>query len=392
MKEDLPRSPLAPTEPQPLPPIAGVRFFTGHSGTKYGGRDDVFLARFDQGTLGASSFTKNHVVGAPVTWTKAAGPPRALIVNAGNANVANGAEGQACVETIAAQIADADRVSSSSVWQASTGVIGEPLDPAPLLKAVLNALETDAMAAAAACLTTDTFIKTAYRTTGGVTIAGFAKGSGMVQPNMATLLAFVFTDAKIDQATLQATHQHAIDRTLNAITVDSDTSTSDMALTFATGQGPAASLEFPAALEAVYRDLAHLVVRDGEGASKFVEIEVSGASDESTARALALQVANSPLVKTMIAGEDANWGRLLMALGKGSILVKAEQIGISIGGVAIAQNGACLAVYDETPVAAHMRGQEISLRLSVGIGPGCAKVWTCDLTHGYISINADYRS
>ena len=392
MSSELPRSPLAPDPLAPLPPVAGVAFFTGHSGTKYQGRDDVFLARFVEGTVGAGSFTRNQVVGAPVTWTRAAAAPRALIVNAGNANVANGTQGQACVEAVAQGLAQAEGIAPKSVWQASTGVIGEPLDPQPIVQTALAAPLSNAEAAAAACLTTDTFVKTASRTVDGVTIAGFAKGSGMVQPNMATMLAFVFTDAKIDTETLKSLHQQAVDRSLNAITVDSDTSTSDMALTFATGQGPAASEGFGAALEAVYRDLAQLVVRDGEGASKFVEIEVAGAGDEAEARALALQVANSPLVKTMIAGEDANWGRLLMALGKGEVAVDPEQISVRIGGIDIARNGARIANYDEAPVAAHMKGQEISIELGVGSGAGRAKVWTCDLTHGYISINADYRS
>ena len=387
-----------------MAPVAGVRFYAGSTGLKYQGRDDLFLAEFVPETLAAGSFTQNQFVGAPVTWTKAArAQARALIVNAGNANVANGAAGEACVASLAEALATDLSCDPAQIWQASTGVIGEPLEAEPLIQAAQSAKATGAApmaAAAAACLTTDTFIKTASQTLElngqQVQISGFAKGSGMIAPNMATMLAFVFTDAKIDLARLQLLHQASVNQTLNAITVDSDASTSDMAMTFATGQGaeigPGEEAAFAPALTQVYQDLAKLVVRDGEGASKFIEIEIEGAQDTDAAKALAFSVANSPLVKTAIAGEDANWGRLLMALGKAGIELDPGQVSVWMGGHQIVQNGARVPDYDEAPVAAHLKGQDIQIRVSLGAGPGSFRVWTCDLTHGYISINADYRS
>ena len=404
---NLPVSPLAPT-PLPLAmPVPGVVFHTANTGLKYQGRDDLFLATFARGTVGAGSFTQNQVVGAPVQWTRdqaQATAPRALIVNAGNANVANGAAGLATCHTLAHELAPLTGLAPAEIWQASTGVIGEALAPEPLVAAAATAIkagERGPEAAAQACLTTDTFPKMASRSLvidgQTLTLSGFAKGSGMVQPNMATMLAFVFTDAAIDAHVLQRLHQAAVNSTLNAITVDSDTSTSDMALTFATGQGPQVrddcdEAAFGEALAHIYRDLAHLVVRDGEGASKFIEVTVRGAQNTAEAKTLAFAVANSPLVKTAIAGEDANWGRLLMALGKAGVSFDPAQIQVSIGGIPIVDSGARVPGYDEAPVAAHLKGQDITLDLSVGKGPGSFQVWTCDLTHGYVSINADYRS
>lgn len=397
----LSRSPLAPKTLPRAKPVAGIQFYTGSSGTKYKGRDDVFLATFPSGTTAAASFTQNQVVGAPVTWTrnlahKAA--PRALIVNAGNANVAVGSAGQATVEEIGLGIASLIGVEPSDVWQASTGVIGEPLDPDPIIGSISQLPESDIEAAAAACLTTDTFPKMAAREFQidgeTVSISGFAKGSGMIHPNMATMLAFVFTDAKINAVELQEMHQRAVAETFNAITVDGDTSTSDMALTFASGRG--AKLHnnsvFFSELREVYRDLAQLIVRDGEGATKFITIDVAGASSIEAAKTLAFSVANSPLVKTAIAGEDANWGRVMMALGRSGIEFDDTTVSVSIGGLPIVEAGARIVDYNEEPIAEHLRGQDIELSIKMGAGDGKFTVWTCDLTHGYISINADYRS
>lgn len=398
---DLPISPLAPKAAADLAPVSGVTFFAGSTGLKYQGRDDLFVAEFAPGTCAAGSFTQNQFVGAPVTWTRGAShEARALIVNAGNANVANGAAGEACVASVAEALASDLGCAPNQVWQASTGVIGEALDASPLIAAAKQAGPAQMEAAAAACLTTDTFVKTASQTIEvdgqPVLISGFAKGSGMIAPNMATMLAFVFTDAKIDQARLQALHQASVNKTLNAITVDSDASTSDMALTFATGQGAEISADEEAALAAaltqVYEDLAKLVVRDGEGASKFIEIEIEGAISDAAAKTLAFSVANSPLVKTAIAGEDANWGRLLMALGKAGVEIDPSQVSVWMGGHQIVQAGARVPAYDEAPVAQHLKGQDIHIRVSLGLGSGQFRVWTCDLTHGYISINANYRS
>ena len=400
----LPISPLAPQDLVAPASVSGVHFFTGNTGLKYAGRDDLFLAEFAPGTVGVGSFTQNQFVGAPVTWTRAASAaPRALVVNAGNANVANGAAGEACTAEIAAALAADLGCEPAQIWQSSTGVIGELLEPKPLIHAAREARrgsEADVLAAAKACLTTDTFPKTASRTFAvgdqTCTLSGFAKGSGMVQPNMATMLAFAFTDAKIEVGRLKALHQQAVEASLNAITVDSDTSTSDMALTFATGQGAeigaAEEGAFLSALTALYQDLARLVVRDGEGASKFIEIEVSGAASAAEAKTLAFSVANSPLFKTAIAGEDANWGRILMALGKTDVPFDPAQVRVAMGGIPIVADGARVADYDEAPVAAHLKGQDIQVSIEVGAGEGAFTVWTCDLTHGYISINADYRS
>ena len=403
--DHLPTSPLAPT---PLPqaiPVRGVQFFTSNTGLKYRGRDDLFLALLAEGTVGAGSFTQNQVTGAPVDWTRAAlgngTGPRALIVNAGNANVANGAAGAACCTEVAQGLASTLCLEAGQIWQASTGVIGEALAATPLIEAAQQALtagEAAPTAAAAACLTTDTFVKMARRPCEidgqSVTLSGFAKGSGMIQPNMATLLAFAFTDVQIEAEVLQPLHQRAVEATLNAITVDSDSSTSDMALTFATGQGAKISdfKAFEAELTALYQDLAKLVIRDGEGASKFIEITVHGAASRGEAKVLAFAVANSPLVKTTISGGDANWGRILMALGKAGVAFDPQAVTVALGGLPVVAGGARVDPYEESPVTAHLRGQEISLEIEVGTGPGTFRVWTCDLTQGYISINADYRS
>ena len=399
-----PRSPLAP---DPLPQaldVPGVQVFVGQSGLKYAGRDDLFLATFPPSATAAASFTTNQVVGAPVKWTRdRATPdrPRALIVNAGNANVAVGAQGRATVEQVATALAQTLQIDPAEVWQASTGVIGEPLDPEPLIataRAAYARAPVPLAHAAAACLTTDTFAKMAAREVmldgRPVTVSGFAKGSGMIEPRMATLLAFVFTDAKIAPADLRGAHRRAVAASLNAITVDGDTSTSDMALTFATGAGPHIHdlAGFEAALGQVYAELAQLVVRDGEGASKFIEIRLTGANSTAEAKQLAFAVANSPLVKTAVAGEDANWGRVLMALGKAGVPFDPACVSVAIGRTPIVEGGARVSNYDEAPVAAHLKGRDIDIAIHMGAGTGDFTVWTCDLTHGYIAINADYRS
>ena len=400
-------SPLSPLAPNPLPQareVPGVEFFVGQSGIKYTGRNDLFLATFAPSTTAAASFTTNQVVGAPVLWTRdraVRDRPRALIVNAGNANVATGEQGNKTVAQVAEALAQMLAIDPAEVWQASTGVIGEPLDSQPLITTARAAHIRSSSTidqAAAACLTTDTFAKMASRVVmqdgHPITVSGFAKGSGMIEPHMATLLAFAFTDARIAPEDLVAMHQRAVAESLNAITVDGDTSTSDMALTFATGIGPQVRdlAVFEAALCEVYTELAQLVVRDGEGASKFIEIRLTNASSPESAKRLAFAVANSPLVKTALAGEDANWGRLMMALGKAGVPFDPLHVRIAIGQIPIVENGCRNPGYDEAPVAAYLKGDHIDISISMGAGDGSFTVWTCDLTHEYISINADYRS
>lgn len=408
----LPVSPLAPAGLPELPPVAGCRFAAVEAGVRYKGRRDVLLAEFAPGTTVAGVLTRNQMPGAPVDWCRAqlpAGRARGLVVNAGNANVFTGAKGRtACVETAAAA-ADLLGCTPAEIMLASTGVIGEPLPFERIVTALpgaRKALSPDAWGDAAhAIMTTDTFPKAASRTANirgvPVQINGIAKGSGMIAPDMATMLSFVATDAAIPADVLQALLSRTVARTFNAITVDSDTSTSDTLLLFATGQashtaiaGPAdpALRDFRAKLQDLLKDLALLVVRDGEGAQKLVEIRVTGAASERAARRIALAIADSPLVKTAIAGEDANWGRIVMAVGKSGQKADRDRLAIDIGGVAVARDGARVEGYDEAPVAAHMKGQEIVVTVDVGIGSGRATVWTCDLTHGYIDINADYRS
>lgn len=405
-------SPLAPESFPILPAVAGVRTATVASGIKYKNRDDVLLAELAPGTTVAGTLTRSTTPGAPVTWSReilAGGRARGLVVNAGNANVFTGAVGDAAVRETASAAAGILGCAPDEVFIASTGVIGEVLQHdkiiAKLQDAEAKLAEGGWDSAAGAIRTTDTFAKGASATAeiGGktVTIAGIAKGSGMVQPNMATMLSFVFTDAAIPAAILQEMLSPAVDRTFNSITVDSDTSTSDTLLLFATGAAgnaaPSSASDpaldgFRQALEKVLRDLALLVVRDGEGAQKLIEIHVTGAVSDDSARKIALSIANSPLVKTAIAGEDANWGRVVMAVGKSGQQIDTARISIGFGGVDIAVGGKLNPDYDEAPVAAHLKGQEVGIDVSVGVGNGSATVWTCDLTHGYISINADYRS
>jgi glutamate N-acetyltransferase/amino-acid N-acetyltransferase len=409
MAGPIPLSPLALPLPA-LPPVAGVRLAVGQAGIRYQGRTDVLLAEFAEGTTVAGVFTKNLCPGAPVTWCReflAGGTARGLVVNAGNANVFNGIAGQRAVEATANAAAKTLGVPAETIFLASTGVIGEPL-PAQKIVAVLDKLKANLAEdrlgeAASAIMTTDTFPKAATRTArlGGenVLIAGIAKGSGMIAPDMATMLSFIFTDAAIPAPALQAMLAKAVDHSFNCITIDSDTSTSDTVLLFATGtarnkptEDPAALADFRRALNEVLHDLALLVVRDGEGAQKLVSITVDGAVSNHSAQKIAMAIANSPLVKTAIAGEDANWGRIVMAVGKAGEPADRDKLAIAIGGTWMAKAGGIVPGYDETPVVAHMKGREIDIEVDIGLGAGRATVWTCDLTHGYIDINGSYRS
>jgi len=405
-------SPFAPDRFPELPSVTGVRLATAVAGIRYKGRADVLLAELPEGTSVAGVFTRSQTAAAPVTWCRtalAAGRARALVVNAGNANAFTGPAGEQASAETAQAAARLFNCPAQHVFVSSTGVIGEPL-PVEKITDVLPAVATalaaaDWQAAAGAISTTDTFPKAAGRTVeidgAPVAIVGIAKGAGMIAPDMATMLIFLFTDAVIAPAPLQAALSDVTERTVNCITVDSDTSTNDTVLLFATAQAPHAAIveasdrrlaAFAGTLEAVLRDLAQQVVKDGEGISKFVTIEVSGAADFGAARQIGLAIGNSPLVKTAIAGEDANWGRIVMAVGKSGEWIDRDRLAISIGGVAVAQDGAPVPDYDEAPVAAHMKGREVAIAVDVGVGDGCATVWTCDLTHGYIDINASYRS
>ena len=399
-------SPLALPLPE-LSPVDGVRLGSAAAGIRYTGRTDLFLAQFTPGTTVAGVFTRNRCPGAPIDWCRAAlpgGTARGLVVNAGNANVFTGAAGRAATEATARAAAALIGCVPTEVFLASTGVIGQTL-PYDRITAALPGLHAslspDAIAdAARGMMTTDTFPKASTRTTqiGGVPvrITGIAKGSGMIAPDMATMLCFVFTDAALPAATLQPLLAAGVADTFNCTTVDADTSTSDTVLLFATGQAanpPDASLDgFTAALNELLLDLALMVVRDGEGAQKLVRIDVTGATDHASARRVALAVANSPLVKTAIAGEDANWGRIVMAVGRAGEPADRDRLSVGIGGTWMARDGTVVDGYDEAPVVAHMRGREIDIAIDLGLGDGTGRAWTCDLTHGYIDINGSYRS
>jgi glutamate N-acetyltransferase / amino-acid N-acetyltransferase len=408
-KRPLPVSPLAPARFPAIPPVAGARWATLAAGLRYRGRDDLMLLEVAPGAAVAGVLTRSSTAGHPVLWCREVlprGRARAVIVNSGNANVLRGAEGDAAVRAEAEAVAAALGCAPEEVLVASTGVIGERLPVeriAPRVPELVGRLAAEGIEAAArAIMTTDTFPKGAVATAevGGaaVTVAGIAKGSGMIAPDMATMLSFVVTDAALPPPVLQQLLAAGADRSFNATTVDSDTSTSDTLLLLATGAAgnppvDGAGLDgFARALDAVLLDLAHQVVRDGEGAQKFVEIAVRGAADDAAARRIGLAVANSPLVKTAIAGADANWGRVVMAVGKSGERVDLARLGLAFGGRDVARDGAAIADLDEAPVAEHLRGREVRIDVTVGGGPGTATVWTCDLTHGYIDINADYRS
>ena len=408
-------SPFAPAAFPDLPPIAGVRFAAVSAGVRYRtGRLDVMLAELAEGSVMAGTFTRSQTRSAPVLWcqqqiARAPEGRMAILVNAGNANAFTGSHGLKAVEAAVSACGETLGIAKEQVFMASTGVIGEPL-PAERITVKLVELRDGLSAdriedAARAIMTTDTFPKGASTTAtlDGtiVTISGFAKGSGMIAPDMATMLVFIFTDAAIAQPVLQAAVAGLTDRTFNAITVDSDTSTSDTLLVGATGQAamtPIASQDdprFPAfrdALRDVMQDLAIQVVKDGEGASKFAAITVKGAENDGAARRIGLAIANSPLVKTALAGEDPNWGRIVMAVGKSGEKADRDRLGITFGGITVAEAGWVSPNYTEDSGAEYMKRSELEIGVDVGIGRGEATVWTCDLTHGYITINADYRS
>jgi len=405
------KSPLAPNEFAKLDAVDGLQLRVSRAQFKTWDRCDLTFVELGQGTTIAGVTTQSRCPSPEVEWCRQAlpqGKARALVVNAGNANAFTGNRGRAAVEAIAAKVSGHLECEPHAVFIASTGVIGEPLpiDKAEAgLEAAFTAPEASWEDAARAIGTTDTFPKGAAASAvigdATIQISGIVKGSGMIAPDMATMLGFIFTDAAIDAGFLQEMLSRAVAKTFNCITVDSDTSTSDTVLVFATGKAENAVLSsfddagadaFAAALEQVCIDLAQLVVRDGEGASKFIEITVEGAENNVSARRVALSVANSPLVKTAIAGEDANWGRVVMAVGKAGEPADRDRLSIRFGATQVAKEGLAVEGYDEAPVTTHLKGDEIEIGVDLGIGNGRATVWTCDLTHGYISINADYRT
>ena len=403
-------SPLAPKAIVELAPLAGVRLAALACGLRYKGRDDLMLAELAPGTTVAGVFTRSLTASAPVLWCREAlkgGRARFLLVNSGNSNAFTGSRGVASVQRTVEAAARAIGCKPAEVFVASTGTIGVPLDDgkitAVLADGVKQLAEDRWNRAAAAIMTTDTYQKTATREAkiGGATVRinGFCKGAGMIAPDMATMLAYVFTDAAIPAPLLQALLKQGCEKSFNAITVDSDTSTSDTLMLFATGKTAHAKVEslkdlasFRKALDSLLLDLAQQVVKDGEGASKFVEIRVSGAASARAAKRIALAIANSPLVKTAVAGEDANWGRIVMAVGKAGEKADRDRLSIKIGGVQVAKDGMVVPGYDETPVTAHMKGTDILFEVDVGVGRGKSTVWTCDLTHAYIDINGSYRT
>jgi glutamate N-acetyltransferase/amino-acid N-acetyltransferase len=411
-------SPFAPSRFAVPPPIAGVRFSSGAAGVRYKSRADVMLVELAAGSVIAGTFTRSETRSAPVLWCQeriaalAANPSRkkiAIVANSGNANAFTGRNGHDAVEAVMKAAGKALGTPAGNVFMASTGVIGEPL-PAERVTAKLaelaDALSPDGLEGAArAIMTTDTFPKGASAVVDldsvPVTISGFAKGSGMIAPDMATMLVFIFTDARIEQAVLQEAISELTDESFNAITVDSDTSTSDTLLVGATGKAKMTPItsrrdprfrDFHSALGGVMRDLAIQVVKDGEGASKIVAITITGAKSKRAARKIGLAVANSPLVKTAIAGEDPNWGRVVMAVGKSGEAADRDKLSIRFGEILVAENGWVSPAYSEEMGAAYMKRRELEIAVDVGVGAGRATVWTCDLTHRYIEINADYRS
>lgn len=409
----LARSPLARARFPRIPNVAGVKLSAVAAGVRYRGRKDVMLADLSPGTTVGGVFTRSRTAAAPVIWCRErlkSGRARAVLVNAGNANAFTGLAGISAVESVAKAVAAEIGCRASDVFLASTGVIGEPLPHDRITRALgklHRGLSGDGWRAAAEAIrTTDTFPKAAaavaYIDGKPYTIAGITKGSGMIAPDMATMLAFLFTDAKLPATVLQQLTAAANRLSFNAISIDGDTSTSDTVLMFATGQGPrhrriskAADpclADFKQKLKLVMTDLAQQVVRDGEGASKFVTITVSGAESSRAARQIGLSIANSPLVKTAIAGNDPNWGRIVMAVGKAGEKADRDRLKIDIGDWPVTAEGMVRADYDETPVAQYMKGSELEIRVDVGVGRGRFTVWTCDLTQAYVSINADYRS
>src|SRR5436309_707134 len=408
-------SPLAPTHVPDMPAIAGIRLATAEAGIRYKNRTDVLLAVMDKGTAVAGVFTKSKCPSAPVEWCRAklkGGKARALVVNSGNANAFTGKTGRGSTALTAKIAAKAVGCSESEIFLASTGVIGEPLDATKfdgVLGRLAEAAEPgDYLAAAKAIMTTDTFPKVATATVkldkAMVTINGMAKGAGMIAPDMATMLAFVFTDAPITAGALQSLVRDGVEDTFNAVTIDGDTSTSDTLLAFATGSAAADGAPkisrasdprlkaFTRSLRDVLADLAEQVARDGEGARKLVEIIVEGAVSKSSARKIAMSVANSPLVKTAIGGEDVNWGRVVMAVGKAGEPANRDKLSIWLNGIRAANRGEREPSYDEAEVSEAMKNPEIQIKIALGLGKGRDRVLTCDLTKEYVAINGDYRS
>jgi glutamate N-acetyltransferase / amino-acid N-acetyltransferase len=405
-------SPLAPERFPEMAPIAGVRLAAFACGIRYTGRDDLMLAELTPDSAIAGVFTRSLTAGAPVVWCRdclPAGKVRGIVVNSGNSNTFTGRAGKEVVEATATAAARLLGCEPKEVFISSTGVIGEPPAAEKIIAAlpqVVPLLSAGGWESAArAIMTTDTFPKgaTATATIDGVEVRlnGFAKGSGMIAPDMATMLAYVFTDAALPAAVLQPLLAASADRSFNSIAVDGDTSTSDTVLLCATQQAPHRPIASPAdrrlrdfrrALDAVMIDLAQQIVRDGEGAGKFVTIEVTGAATARAARRIGLTIGNSPLVKTALSAGDPNWGRIVMAVGRAGEKVDQNRLSISIGGIQIAAEGGPVPDYEEAPVAEYMKGREITIGVDIGIGRGKATVWTCDLTHRYININASYRS
>lgn len=413
--KDVPVSPLAPKRQPKVPAVPGVRFATAEAGIRYKGRTDVVFMLLDEGTQAAGVFTRSKCPSAPVDWCRenlAQGKARAIVVNSGNANAFTGLKGRDSVKLTAEIAAKAAGCKPQEVFIASTGVIGEPLD-ATKFEGVLKDCASRAadgpwIDAAKAIMTTDTFPKALARKAKidghEVVIAGIAKGAGMIAPDMATMLSFVFTDAPIAAPVLQALLSKGVKGSFNAVTVDSDTSTSDTLMLFATGKAAARGVPeitevndarlsgFKRALNALLLELSHLVCKDGEGARKFVEVRVTGATSARSAKRVALSIANSPLVKTAIAGEDANWGRVVMAVGKAGEPADRDRLDISFGDITVAKQGARAPSYDETAVSDYMKGDDIVITADLGLGRGKSTVWTCDLTKAYVEINGDYRS
>ena len=402
-------SPLAPEAFPSLPVIEGVTFSAAQAGVRYQGRTDVMLALLAPGTTMAGVFTKSATRSAPVLDCQAkigidSDAGAAIIVNSGNSNAFTGKNGVISTRAVTSAVAEALGLQETRVFSSSTGVIGEPLPHERItakLAELAGSMDKGAMASAArAIMTTDTFPKGASAEIEidgkTVKIAGIAKGSGMIAPDMATMLVYIFTDASVERVDLQAMLSALTDVTFNCITVDSDTSTSDTLLLAATGaSGVKVSREtgaFREALHGVMLDLAHQVVRDGEGATKFVEVAVTGAASDTDAKTHAMSIANSPLIKTAIAGEDPNWGRVVMAIGKSGAAADRDLLTIRFGDLLVAENGWVSPAYDEAKAAAYMKGEYLRISVDLGLGQGKCTVWTCDLTHGYIDINADYRS
>jgi len=405
-------SPLAPEHFPILPFIDGVKLGAINCGMRYRKRYDLMLAEFARGTQVAGVFTKSSITGAPVDWCKSIlknGQARALVVNSGIANVFMGARGKASVAKTVKTVCGLLKCSAGEVYVSSTGIIGQPIKDhllcAALPKLYKNLKPSLWHSVAKAILTTDTFPKATTRTAEiagvPVRINGIAKGSGMIQPNMATMLAYVFTDAAIPAEILQKLLDKAVIPSFNSITVDSDTSTSDTLLVFATGREKHKAVisekdlhlkDFKEKFLEVLTELAQLVVKDGEGAQKFITINVEGAVSENSARKIGLVIANSPLVKTALAAGDANWGRIVMAVGKSGEKAVRDKLSVWIGNVLVAKNGAINPEYHEAATARYMAGREIEITVDIGIGKGKATIWTCDLTHEYVSINADYRT